>query len=368
MKVLVINIGSTSLKFRLFEMDGRNEREIAAGTGELIGDVMEQLVRSRALASREDLDAVAFKAVMGGDCDAVELVDDELLERMEHFSAVAPVHNPPYIAAMNLFRDELGDVPLVAAFEPGFHATIPERRRYYAVPVEWAEKYGIKRYGFHGASHRYIAERTAELMGADSARRIISLHLGGSSSVCAIRDGASVANSFGLSPQSGLPQTNRAGEFDPFALALLEREAGMSAADVLRALGDESGLAAISGTSGDMRDIREAAASGDEKAQLAFDVYITAVRDYLGAYLVELGGADVLVFTGGIGENDPLVRAAVCRDLQFAGIELNSDRNEAAGGETRIDSGMSQTALWVIPTNEELIVARQAAEFLQGRS
>jgi acetate kinase len=269
---------------------------------------------------------------------------------------------------MRMFRQVLGDTPLVAAFEPGFHHTIPLRRQRYAVPPEWAERYGVRRYGYHGASHCYIATRMAELMGADKARRIISCHLGGSSSVCAIRDGQSVANSFGLSAQSGLPHGARAGEFDPFALSLLSRQGGLDLDEMLTMLGTQSGLAAVSGTSGDMRDIHEAAAGGSEQAKLAIEVLVTAIRDYLGAYLVELGGADAIVFTGGIGQKDPYVRVAVCSGLEFCGIAIDEGKNEAAAGECRIESAKSSSAVWVMPTNEELIVARQAAELLASGS
>jgi acetate kinase len=391
MKILVSNIGSTSFKFRLFDM-GEMEREIASGGADRIGQaggqlkcqvggakkalsrdftdhgqaivaVLDELVGAGALKSLSDLGAIAFKAVMGGDCEPVCLVDDRVLERMEYFVPVAPAHNPPYIAAMRMFRSVLAETPLVAAFEPGFHSTIPQRRRLYAVSPLWADKYGVKRYGFHGASHRYIAMRTAELMG--SAGRIISCHLGGSSSVCAIRDGKSVANSMGLSPQSGLPQGNRAGEFDVFALALLAKEAGMTASQVMAELGGKSGLAAISGTGGDMRDIEKAASEGDERSILARELFATAVRDYIGAYLVELGGADAIVFTGGIGEKDWDLRGMVCREMGFAGIRLDVEKNKKASGEVRVEAKDSQAAIWVMPTNEELVVARLAAEFLK---
>jgi acetate kinase len=394
MKILVSNIGSTSFKFRLFDLDGAQEREIASGSADRIGGaggvlklragaqehtaardfadhsaavrfVLERLVADGVLAKASDLGAVAFKAVMAGDCDPIVRVDDALLERMEYFVPVAPAHNPPYIRAMRMFRQELPDTPLVAAFEPGFHRTMPDRRRYYAVPRQWADSYGVKRYGFHGASHRYIATRTAELMGA-SAARIISCHLGGSSSVCAVRDGKSVATSMGLSPQSGLPQSNRAGEFDSFGFALLAKSAGLDVESILRDLGDKGGLAALSGTGGDVRDIIAAVQKGDAKAQLAVDVFVTSVRDYLGAYLVELGGADAVVFTGGIGENNPWLREAVCRDLGFAGVVIDAEKNRVARGEARVDASTSRTAVWTMPTNEELVVARLAAEKLNN--
>jgi len=397
MKILVANIGSTSFKFRLFEMGGSTEREVARGgadrigqgggtlawqvgerqeqsrrcgfadQGQAIGEVLDQLVADGVVDDPKELDAVAFKAVMAGEAEPVALVDEKLLERMEYFAPIAPAHNPAYVAAMRMFAEVLGDTPLVAAFEPGFHRTIPQRRRLYAVPLRWAQEYGIRRYGFHGASHRYIATRTAELMGGERVRRMISCHLGGSSSLCAIRDGKSVANSFGLSPQSGLPHAGRSGDFDPFALSLLKRRAGMDADEVLSELGNKGGLAALSGTSGDMRDIREAAGAGSEQARLAIEVFATAVRDYLGAYLVELGGVEAIVFTGGIGINDAAFRAAVCGGLRFCGIILDGEKNESAGGECRIDADESSAAIWVIPTNEELIVARQAVELLMRR-
>jgi acetate kinase len=440
MKILVSNIGSTSFKFRLFEMDGAAEGELARGGVDRIGGaggvlkwqatggapqqarrdfpdhgsairfILDQLVAAGTLASTGDLGAVAFKAVMAGDCQPVAMVDDKFLERMEYFFPLMPLHNPPYVAAMKYFRKAMPQTPLVAAMETGFHCTIPARRRFFAVPPEWADKYGVRKYGFHGASHRYIATRTAQLMGEGQARRIISCHLGGSSSLCAIRDGQSVATSMGLSSQSGLPQASRAGDFDIFALPLLKKEAGLDTDAVLDLLGRSSGLAALSGTSGDMRDICRAAEGGDEKARLAMDLFVTAVRDFVGAYLAELGGADALVFTGGIGENNPWLRAGVCKGLEFAGVKLDeaknlrchasadrchastSPRGEACGtgkhasasgsmapnmapgtpsvllpGEARIDAAGSQTAIWVMPTNEEIIVARQAAEFLKER-
>ena len=390
MKILVSNIGSTSFKFRLFDMtDG--EREIAAGGADRIGGsggalkltigevtskqdreftdqgqciqaVLDELVAGGALTDVADLGAVAFKAVMAGDYDAVARVDSALLERMEYFVPVAPAHNPPYIAAMRMFGEVLGDTPLVAAFEPGFHKTIPPRRYRYAVPAEWAETYGIRRYGFHGASHRFIATRVAELM--PDASRVIGCHLGGSSSICALQDGVSQGTSMGLSPQSGLPQGNRVGDLDPFALKLMTTETGRDLDDLLAELGGKAGMAALSNTGGDMRDVEAGVEAGDEACQLALDVYVTAIRDSLGAFLVELGGADVIAFTGGIGEMSATVRGGVLSGLEFAGITLDADTNEATRGEGRIDAADSSAAIWVLETNEELIVARQAVELL----
>ncbi|MCA9238925.1 MAG: acetate/propionate family kinase, partial [Planctomycetales bacterium] len=275
-----------------------------------------------------------------------------------------PAHNPPYVAAMRQLREKLPHIPLVAAFETGFHLTIPPRLKHYAAPVEWATEYGIQRWGFHGASHRFVAQRTRELLEKDDLR-VISCHLGGSSSVCAIRNGQSVATSMGMSPQSGLPQNNRVGDFDPFALPVLMERAGKTLDEALDMLANRCGLKGLSGASGDVRDLAAAANNGDERARLALDVYTTSVRHYLGAYLVELGGADVIAFAGGIGENRGDIRAAVCDGLSGLGIELDATKNSEASREGPIHAATSRTQVWIVPTNEELIVARQTRDLLE---
>jgi acetate kinase len=285
---------------------------------------------------------------------------------MEEMNQVAPAHNPPYIAAMRLLADRLPEIPLVAAFETGFHATVPDRLRYYAAPFEWAEQLHIRRWGFHGASHRYIATRIVELLGRDDLR-VISCHLGGSNSLCALRGTRSVATSMGMSPQTGLPHNNRVGDFDPFALPLIMRATGKSLAEVLDDLAEHSGLLGLSGVSGDVRDLEEAAAAGHARAQLALEVFTTEIRRYLGGLLVELGGIDGIVFTGGIGENGVRIRSAVCANLEELGIVLDAAANAAARGEAPIHAAASRVQIWIVPTNEELIVARQARQLLEGR-
>ena len=394
MKILVANLGSTSFKYRLFDMDGR--RQLARGGIERIGSpesrcaveigehkrelkvkagdhveavhhCLAQLTDAACGCLREaaEVSAIAFKTVHGGRYTGVQRVTPDVLAAMEEVCGVAPAHNPPYIAAMRLLAEKLPEIPLVAAFETDFHATIPEHNRVYAIPYEWTESAGIRRWGFHGASHRYIAGRTAELLGRDDLR-VISCHLGGSSSLCAIRNGKSVATSMGMSPQSGLPQNNRVGDFDPFALPRIMEHTGKPLREVLSILANQSGLLGMSGVSIDYRDITEAAAAGDARATLALDVFIGSVRHYLGAYLVELGGADVIVFTGGIGENNAALRTAVCRDLDELGIVLDEASNEKAHGELSIHDRQSRVQIWVMPTNEELVVARLAAELLKG--
>jgi acetate kinase len=376
MKILVANLGSTSFKYRLFDMD--DERVLARGGVERIGsEVKDHAAAVRlclqhlsdpkvgGLKDPAELAAIGFKAVHAQGMTGVQRVDDKVLSAMDAFADVAPAHNPPYVKAMRLLAKELPQIPLVAAFETGFHETIPAAQRLYAVPLEWREKYGIQRWGFHGASHRYIAERTAKLLGKPEAR-IISCHLGGSSSMCAIKAGKSQATSMGMSPQSGLPNNNRVGDFDPFALPVLMRSTGKTLEQILDQLANHSGLEGLSGTSNDLRDIEQAAHAGKERAKLAIDVFVAGVRHYLGSYLVQMNGAEAIVFTGGIGENSSSMRAAVCANLDWFGIALDPAKNAAGKGEMPLHASQSRVQIWIMPTNEELIVARQVKTHLQA--
>jgi acetate kinase len=404
MKVLIANLGSTSFKYRLFDLpattDGAGEeRELARGGVERIGaaesrvyatiggDAAEptvietvQPVPDHAIAlqaaieqltadggpldSVADVAAIGFKAVHGGRASGVVQVNDDVLLAMEEMAEVAPAHNPPYVRAMRQLAEKFPSVPLVAAFETGFHATIPDRNARYAVPTEWLEKHLVRRWGFHGASHRFVATRMMALM-ERRPLRVVQCHLGGSSSVCWTRDGQSVGTSMGMSPQSGLPQNNRAGDLDPYALLHVAKATGRSFEDLLVELSTRAGLAGMSGTSGDMRDLEAAAANGNDAARIAVEVYVAAIRHWLGGGIVELGGLDAIAFTGGIGENSPATRAAVVAGLQELGIEIDPTANAAAGaGERRIEAARSKVALWVIPTNEEIIVARQTRDLL----
>lgn len=394
MKILVANLGSTSFKYRLFDMpagaqlarggierigaaESRCTFDIGANHGEshepmpdhaaAVRKCLAQLTdgRTGCLKSESEVSAIAFKAVHGGRTSGTQYVTPDVLAAMEELNAVAPAHNPPYIKAMRLLGEKLPGIPLIASFETGFHQTISDANRFYAVPYEWAETGLIRRYGFHGASHRFIAERTAELLGP--GKRIISCHLGGSSSLCAIRDGKSVAASMGFSPQSGLPQNNRVGDFDPFALPVIMKQTGKTLEEVLSILDNKSGLLGLSGVGGDFRDIDAAVKAGNARAKLALDVYTASVRHYLGAYLVELGGADAIVFTGGIGENRVELRADVCHGLSELGIVIDPTANAAAKGEAKLHAPESRVQIWTIPTNEELIVARQAAKLLANK-
>jgi acetate kinase len=395
-KILVANLGSTSFKYRLYDLGDPSEPLLARGAVERIGSAkskvsirapkaeielvepvadhavavqlcLDQLTSEQigALPSSADLAAIGFKAVHARGISGVHIVDERVLDAMDQYSCVAPAHNPPYIRAMRLLHSKFPSLPLVAAFETGFHQTIPEASRRYAVPEDWVANHGIQRYGFHGASHRYIAGRMAELLGRTDLK-IISCHLGGSSSLCAIRDGKSLATSLGMSPQSGLPQCNRVGDFDVFALPALLEETDLSLNDVLETLASRSGLLGMSGVGADVRDIEAAADAGDERAALALDVYTASIRHYLGAFLLELGGADAIAFTGGIGENSARIRAQACRDLAWFGIELDEDENREASGERRVSHSSARVQIWTVPTNEEIVVARQTRDLLRS--
>jgi acetate kinase len=402
MKVLVANLGSTSFKYRLYELsdapgEGANaESLLARGSVERIGSpdakvtlrsahgevarvepimdhgdavkvCLDQLTdpASGVIARASDIAAIGFKAVHARDLTGVHRVDDAVLAAMEAYSDVAPAHNPPYVKAMRTLARRFPELPLVAAFETGFHRTIPEALQRYAIPEEWASTLGVRRWGFHGASHRYIAGRMAELLGRDDLK-VISCHLGGSSSLCATRAWESVACSLGMSPQSGLPHNNRVGEFDVFALPVILRETGLSLEAVLETLATRSGLLGLSGAGGELRDIEAAAAAGSAQATLALDYFIAVTRHYLGAYLLELNGADAIAFTGGIGENSVRIRSGVCRDLDWFGITLDDSRNASGAAERRVSADGSRVEVWTVPTNEELVVARQARDLLLG--
>ena len=399
MKILVANLGTTSFKYRLYDLgDGGAETLLARGAIERIGSDNAKAVHKSARGEFEmtepiadhgvalkicldqltdpkvgvidrdsDVSAIGFKAVHAKGVTGVQLVDEDVLEAMEDFADVCPAHNPPYIKAMRTLSERFPSLPLVAAFETGFHRTIPEANQRYAIPEHWATVYGIRRWGFHGASHRYIAGRMAEILKRDDLK-IISCHLGGSSSLCAIKDGKSQACSLGMSPQSGLPHNNRVGDFDVFALPTLLRESGQSLDEILSTLANNSGLEGLSGAGRDLRDIEFEANAGNPQATLALQVFVASARHYLGAYLVELNGADAIVFTGGIGENSVRMRLDVCRNLDWFGIKLDTEKNAHASGEALVSAEGSRVQVWTVPTNEEIVVARQARDLLNGKT
>lgn len=387
MKVLVSNLGSTSFKYRLYDMT--NEQQLARGGVERIGapesrcfveigshkSEMTLSVPNHGVAvdacisqltdpnhgcirDASEISAIGFKAVHGGRISGVHRIDESVLQAMDEMNSVAPAHNPPYMAAMKQLAS-MSRIPLVAAFETDFHQTIPEAWKRYALPSSLASALPIRKWGFHGASHRYIAGRSSELIGRSDAR-VISCHLGGSSSLCAIKAGKSVATTMGMSPQSGLPQNNRVGDLDPFALPLMMEHSGLTLTELLQELSTKAGLLGLSGgLSGDIRDIESAADAGNADAKLALDVYVAEIRRQMGGMMMAMGGLDAVVFTGGIGENGKRIRALICDGLQDLGISLCQDKNQSGSSERRIDDGTGRVELWIIPTNEEIVVARQ---------
>lgn len=394
MNVLVPNLGSTSLKYQLLDMEG--ERVLARGKIERIGSTEAAITTWNAAGESAQttaaiphhraaveflnqrlsasggrpttIDAVGFKAVHGGPrYRGSFVVNDDLLAAMQEFVPVAPIHNPVYIQAMQIFPKVLPGVPMVAVFEPGFHVTIPDHAAVYGIPYEWTEKHGVRRYGFHGSSHRYISERVPQLLGRNAqGLRIVSCHLGGSSSICAIRDGKSVDSSFGFSAQSGMEHAARSGELDAFAVLYLMQRENLSADGIREILGKKSGLLGISGVSTDLRDIEEAAAKGNDRARLAVDILVYEVKKYIGAFAAAMGGLDAIAFAGGIGENGASVREAICRDMAFLGITLDAEKNrEHATSDRVISATDSKVSVMVVYTNEEIIVARETVRVLR---
>ncbi len=382
-KILVANIGSTSFKFRLIEMPG--ERVLANGGVERIGgaestykyqvgnDVEQKGVAAlpdhgaaislveKALGGFGELAAVGFKPVMARGISGTQVLDEPVLRAMEEINTLLPAHNPPYVAAVRSFHRSHPQLPCIGTFETAFYDDVPVENVRYPVPREWETKYGIRRYGFHGASHRFVTQRCAELRGTDQLR-IISCHLGGSSSIACVRNGKAIDSSWGMTPQSGLPQNNRVGDFDVFALIYLARDLGLGIDAVEKALTSQSGLKGLSGlATGDVRDLLEASAKGNTDASIALDVFVAAIRKYIGQFLVELNGADVLIFTAGIAENNPMLREKICANLDFCGLELDRDaNNHTRANEAIISTPRSKIEVRVIPTNEELIIARNA--------
>ena len=394
MKILVANIGTTSLKWRLFDFANNGERLLHKGGFErvtdypkAIEDCLAELKSSKALQSEDELSAVGFKTVIAKDVTGCVRLDERVLQAMTDYNGLAPAHNPPYITGIKLFAQRMPKVPLIGLFETAFHQFAPEASQRYAVPDAWTQ-IGVRRWGFHGASHKFIAERSAELLGrldvAERARqlyvnqgktgisgapfRVISCHLGGSSSVTGILNGASIGTSMGLSPQSGLPQNNRVGDLDAEALPYAVKTLGISVEEAQKQLSRQSGLLGVSGVSNDVRDITDAAAKGDAKARLALDIMIASARHWVGSYFLQLNGADAIVFTAGTGENRAEMRAAICANLENLGVRLDAEKNNSTRAtEAVISTPDSPVKILVIPTNEELVVAREAKRFLETR-
>jgi acetate kinase len=350
--LLIPNLGSTSLKYQILEMP--SEAVLAKGRLERVanyGDAI-QSIRTGDVA----IDAIALKAVHAGpDYRGTFVVDCGVVDALRQFLPAAPAHNAIYLTAIEAFRAAMPEIPIVAAFEPEFHATMPEHARLYGVPAQWLEE-GVAKYGFHGASHQYVAERAAAMLGRPV--KLVSCHLGGSSSMCAIDRGRSVDTTMGFSPQSGLENATRHGDLDVFAVLYMMERHGWSPEEVRQQLAKGGGLAGLSGVAGgDLRDIE---AAKTREAELALAVFAYQVRKTIGAYAAAMGGIDAIAFTGGIGENSARLRASCLTGLEFLGVALDADRNEKQSGDRLVSAAGSKVSVLALATNEELIVARRA--------
>ncbi len=388
-RILVVNSGSSSFKYQLLELDG--ERRLASGLVERIGEAQGRLEHKvpgaetievvvpvadhtagfalmvEAFAqhgpdlAEEPLLAVGHRVVQGGKRFFEPTLVTDLVEiNIEDLSELAPLHNPGAVQGIRAARAAFADVPHVAIFDTAFHQTIPEAASTYAIDQEVAERHRIRRYGFHGTSHKFVSEAAAAFLGEEAFTGVV-LHLGNGASACAVRDGRSIDTSMGMTPLQGLVMGTRSGDIDPAVLIHLQRRAGLSVAEVDDLLNKRSGLLGLTG-SGDMRDVRRRANDGDTDARRALDVYAHRLRHYLGAYLLELGTAQAVVFTAGVGENDAVLRAELLAGLEPFGIVVDTERNASSErGARRISTDDSRIAVLVVPTDEELEIARQAA-------
>jgi acetate kinase len=372
--IFVVNTGSSSIKYQLIDLDA--DRPLAGGLVERVGEpgsgIPDHESGLRVILGELDpgirITAVGHRVVHGGDrFSGPTVIDDDVVSAIEDVSVLAPLHNPANLAGIRAARAALPDVPHVAIFDTAFHSTLPPEAYTYAIDAGLAAEHRIRRYGFHGTSHKFVSERAAELLGRPIGElRIIVLHLGNGASATAVRGGVSIDTSMGMTPAQGLVMGTRSGDIDPAVLVHLHRVAGLDVDQLDELVNRRSGLLGMTGT-GDMRDVQAAAIAGDQVAEAALAVYRHRIRHYIGAYLAQLGGLDALVFTAGVGENNVLLRRRVLAGLEFLGLLVDDDRNELASKAPRfISPEGAPVAVLVVPTNEELEIARQTASVLAG--
>ncbi|KNY25117.1 acetate/propionate family kinase [Pseudobacteroides cellulosolvens] len=397
MKILVINTGSSSLKYQL--IDTMNEAVLAKGNCDRIGIensfikhtkmgsdavVIEKDMANHKVAIQQVLNvltdkdigvisnmseiaAVGHRVVHGGERfhDSV-IIDDEVMKALRECIELAPLHNPPNIIGIEACKEVMPNTPMVAVFDTAFHQTMPKHAYLYALPYEIYEKYGVRKYGFHGTSHKYVANRAAEILGKSiEDLNIITCHLGNGASICAVRKGKSVETSMGFTPLAGLAMGTRCGTIDPAVISYLMDKEKMSVKDINDYLNKKSGVLGISGVSSDFRDIEAAADEGNERASLAIEIFCYRVKKYIGEYAAVMDGVDLLIFTAGIGENNPLVRKKVLSGMDYMGIDVDWEKNEVKGKELDISAPGSKVKTMVIPTNEELAIARETLKLLK---
>lgn len=393
MKILVLNCGSSSVKYKLIDSDTKDV--LAEGGVEKIGlpdsflkfkrsdgsketitvdmpdakaaveNVIKVLTdpKEGVIKSFDEIDAVGHRVVHGMDkFNKSVLITPEVIEKVKECYTVAPLHNPANIAGIEAVTELIPSVPQVAVFDTAFHQTMPDYAYMYALPYEAYEKYGVRRYGFHGTSHRYVSKRACDFLGLDyDKQRIITCHIGNGGSIAAIKDGKCVDTSMGLTPTEGLMMGTRVGDVDPGALVYLMKEMNLDADGLMDLINKKSGVAGVSGISNDMRDIEAGIKAGNERARLALEMYEYRILKYIGAYTAVLGGADIIVFTGGVGENQISTRSNICKKLAYLGVTLNEEANKTRGEEIEISGVDSKIHVVVIPTDEELMIAQDTA-------
>ncbi|SDD39071.1 acetate kinase [Terribacillus halophilus] len=393
--ILAINAGSSSLKFQLIRMP---EEEVkAVGLVERIGlkdsiftikfngekdettkDIenheeavkmlLEKLTSTGVISSLEEIDGVGHRVVHGGEkfSDSV-LITDQVLEEIAEVSELAPLHNPANLTGIRAFKEILPNIPSVAVFDTAFHQTMPPESYLYSLPYEYYEKYGIRKYGFHGTSHKYVSQRAAELLDRPVEQlRLISCHLGNGASIAAIEGGKSVDTSMGFTPLAGVTMGTRSGNIDPALIPFIMRKTGKTADEVLHVLNKESGMLALSGFSSDLRDIQDKADAGDDRAELALDVFAERIHKYLGSYAARMSGVDAIIFTAGVGENSIAVRERVLKGLEFMGVYYDPSLNNVRGKEQFLTYPHSPVKVIVIPTNEEVMIARDTVRLSEA--
>jgi acetate kinase len=390
-KIIAINAGSSSLKFQLFEMP--EETVITKGLVERIGlndgiftisvdgekkeeitDIpdhevavkmlLEKLTGFGIINSLDEIEGIGHRVVHGGEVfNDSAVITDDVLDKISELSDLAPLHNPANITGIKAFQNVLPNVPAVAVFDTAFHQSMPESSFLYSLPYEYYEKFGIRKYGFHGTSHKYVSQRAAEMLGRPEEQvRLISCHLGNGASIAAIEGGKSIDTSMGFTPLAGVTMGTRSGNIDPALIPFIMEKTGSSAEEVLNILNKKSGMLAVSGFSSDLRDIEEQANEGNERAELALEVFANRIHKYIGSYASRMNGVDAIVFTAGIGENSTLIREKVLEGLEFMGVYWDPARNKVRGEETFVNYPHSPVKVMIIPTNEEVMIARDVVE------
>lgn len=394
-KIIAINAGSSSLKFQLFDMP--SEHVITKGLIERIGltdgifnitvngekikevtdipnhDVAVQILVTKLtelgiIKSLDEINGVGHRVVHGGEefNDSV-LITESVLQKIEALSELAPLHNPANITGIKAFAHVLPNVPAIAVFDTAFHQTMPESSFLYSLPYAYYENFGIRKYGFHGTSHKYVSERTAELLGRPVENlRLISCHLGNGASIAAIEAGKSIDTSMGFTPLAGVTMGTRSGNIDPALIPYIMEKTGKTADEVLDVLNKESGMLGVSGFSSDLRDIEEEAEKGNERAELALEVFGNRIHKYIGSYAARMNGVDAIIFTAGIGENSEAIRARVLQGLEFMGVYWDPSLNKVRGQETFINYPHSPVKVLIVPTNEEVMIARDVVRLANG--